>query len=39
MFGQLHVLPFVQSFLDEHPQINVRLLLDEVVYVFLVFWF
>lgn len=32
MFGQLHVLPLVQSFLDEHPQINVRLLLlDRVV--------
>jgi DNA-binding transcriptional LysR family regulator len=27
MFGQLHVLPLVQSFLDEHPQVDVRLLL------------
>ncbi len=27
MFGQLHVLSLVQSFLDEHPQVDVRLLL------------
>ncbi len=32
MFGQLHVLPLVQSFLGEYPQIDVRLLLlDRVV--------
>jgi len=32
MFGRLHVLPLVRSFLDEYPQIAVRLLLlDRVV--------
>jgi DNA-binding transcriptional LysR family regulator len=32
MFGRLHVLPLVHSFLSEHPQVNVRLLLlDRVV--------
>jgi len=32
MFGRLHVLPLVQSFLDEYPQIDIRLLLlDRVV--------
>ena len=32
MFGRLHVLPLVRSFLDEYPQIDVRLLLlDRVV--------
>jgi DNA-binding transcriptional LysR family regulator len=32
MFGQLHVLPLVQGFLDEYPQIDIRLLLlDRVV--------
>jgi DNA-binding transcriptional LysR family regulator len=32
MFGRLHVLPLVQSFLGEYPQVDVRLLLlDRVV--------
>jgi len=31
MFGRLHVLPLVKSFLDDHPQVAVRLLLDRVV--------
>jgi DNA-binding transcriptional LysR family regulator len=32
MFGRLHVLPLVQRFLDEYPQIDIRLLLlDRVV--------
>ena len=32
MFGQLHVLPLVRSFLDDYPQVDVRLmLLDRVV--------
>ena len=32
MFGRLHVLPLVQGFLGEYPQVNVRLmLLDRVV--------
>jgi DNA-binding transcriptional LysR family regulator len=32
MFGRLHVLPLVQSFLDDYPQVDVRLLLlDRVV--------
>jgi DNA-binding transcriptional LysR family regulator len=32
MFGRLHLLPLVQSFLDQYPQIDVRLLLlDRVV--------
>jgi DNA-binding transcriptional LysR family regulator len=32
MFGGLHVLPLVRSFLDDHPQVDVRLLLlDRVV--------
>jgi DNA-binding transcriptional LysR family regulator len=32
MFGRLHVLPLVQGFLDEYPQVDVRLLLlDRVV--------
>ena len=32
MFGRLHVLPLVQSFLDEYPQVDCRLLLlDRVV--------
>ena len=32
MFGRLHVLPLVRSFLDEYPQIDIRLLLlDRVV--------
>ena len=32
MFGRLHVLPLVRSFLDEYPQVDVRLLLlDRVV--------
>jgi DNA-binding transcriptional LysR family regulator len=32
MFGRLHVLPLVRSFLDDYPQIDVRLLLlDRVV--------
>ena len=32
MFGRLHVLPLVQGFLDEYPQIDIRLLLlDRVV--------
>src|SRR5690242_13568473 len=32
MFGRLHVLPLVQAFLGEYPQIDVRLLLlDRVV--------
>jgi DNA-binding transcriptional LysR family regulator len=32
MFGRLHVLPLVRSFLDSYPQIDVRmLLLDRVV--------
>ena len=32
MFGGLHVLPLVRSFLDDYPQVDVRLLLlDRVV--------
>jgi DNA-binding transcriptional LysR family regulator len=32
MFGRLHVLPVVRSFLDDHPQVDIRmLLLDRVV--------
>jgi DNA-binding transcriptional LysR family regulator len=32
MFGRLHVLSVVRSFLDEHPQVDIRLLLlDRVV--------
>jgi DNA-binding transcriptional LysR family regulator len=32
MFGRLHVLPLVQAFLDDYPQIDIRLLLlDRVV--------
>jgi DNA-binding transcriptional LysR family regulator len=32
MFGRLHVLPLVEGFLDEYPQIDIRLLLlDRVV--------
>ncbi len=32
MFGRLHVLPLVRTFLDEYPQVDVRLLLlDRVV--------
>jgi DNA-binding transcriptional LysR family regulator len=32
MFGRLHVLPVVSSFLDDHPQVDIRmLLLDRVV--------
>lgn len=32
MFGQLHVLPLVRSFLSEYPQVDIRLLLlDRVV--------
>ena len=32
MFGRLHVLPLVRSFLDEYPQVDIRLLLlDRVV--------
>ena len=32
MFGRLHVLPLVQSFLDKYPQVDIRLLLlDRVV--------
>lgn len=32
MFGRLHVLPLVRSFLNEYPQVDVRLLLlDRVV--------
>ncbi len=32
MFGRLHVLPSVRSFLDEHPRVDIRLLLlDRVV--------
>ena len=32
MFGRFHVLPVVQSFLGEYPQVNIRLLLlDRVV--------
>lgn len=32
MFGRLHVLPLVQSFLGEYPQVDVRLLLlDRIV--------
>jgi len=32
MFGRLHVLPVVRSFLDDHPRIDIRLiLLDRVV--------
>jgi DNA-binding transcriptional LysR family regulator len=32
MFGQLHVLPLVRSFLDRYPQVDIRLLLlDRVV--------
>jgi DNA-binding transcriptional LysR family regulator len=32
MFGRLHVLPLVRSFLDDYPQVDVRLLLlDRVV--------
>jgi DNA-binding transcriptional LysR family regulator len=32
MFGRLHVLPIVRSFLDDHPRVDVRLLLlDRVV--------
>ena len=32
MFGRLHVLPLVRSFLDEYPQVDVRLLLlDRVI--------
>jgi DNA-binding transcriptional LysR family regulator len=32
MFGRLHVLPLVQSFLDQYPQVDCRLvLLDRVV--------
>jgi DNA-binding transcriptional LysR family regulator len=32
MFGRLHLLPLVRGFLDDHPQVDVRLLLlDRVV--------
>jgi DNA-binding transcriptional LysR family regulator len=32
MFGRLHILPLVRSFLDDYPQVDVRLLLlDRVV--------
>jgi DNA-binding transcriptional LysR family regulator len=32
MFGRLHVLPLVRTFLDEYPQVDIRLLLlDRVV--------
>jgi len=31
MFGRLHVLPLVQSFLDDYPQIDIRLLLQDRV--------
>ena len=31
MFGRLHVLPLVGDFLEEYPQVDVRLLLDRVV--------
>jgi DNA-binding transcriptional LysR family regulator len=32
LFGRLHVLPLVRSFLDEYPQVDVRLLLlDRIV--------
>ena len=32
MFGRLHVLPLVQEFLGEYPQVDIRLLLlDRVV--------
>jgi DNA-binding transcriptional LysR family regulator len=32
MFGRLHVLPVVRSFLDDHPRVDIRLiLLDRVV--------
>src|SRR5246127_3538448 len=32
MFGRLHVLAVVRSFLDDHPQVDIRmLLLDRVV--------
>lgn len=31
LFGQMHVLPAMQSFLDEHPQIDARVLLHDRV--------